>query len=112
MSAAKTLAAQCALVSTASLLLVGGGWGQIAQVALSIIAGLFVLAIFVPPPEEKRGPVATLISRMVLVYVVAVSAYTGHLIIATVLAVSWLVIYAKAIQVKVSAKESDTDGLS
>lgn len=91
MTKAKIFAVMALTVACASLLLLGGGLERIGQVMLSVYALLVTLTVFAKDPDQKKSIFILVPARLSFAYVVCVSAYTGHMIIAFTLAIAWIV---------------------
>lgn len=88
------LIAMACTVVCATLLLLGGGMERIGQVALAVYAVLIamttLLVIFGKDSTPETPLSLKILARASYLYVVAASAFTGHMIIAFVLASSWV----------------------
>ena len=93
MTNTKTLIVMAGTVVCASLLLLGGGLERIGQVALSVYAVVIFLTIFVKHPGPSVPFEIKILARSSFLYVVAAAAYTEHMVIAFVLAISWVLVW-------------------
>lgn len=94
MSHIKTLIAMACTVACASFLLLGGGMERVGQVGLAVYAALMLVLMILSAFVKDMGPESPMpikiLGRGSYLYVVAASAFTGHMIIAFVLAISWV----------------------
>ncbi len=90
----KSLISMACMVACASFLWLGGGMERIAQVGLAVYAVLIVLltvlTMFNKVPIVEPPVAIKIAGRASYLYVVAVSAFTDHMVIALVLAISWV----------------------
>lgn len=101
MTSIKAVITMLVTVLCASLLLLGNGFERVGQVALSIYALLMCLVLLADQSQSAKVPVTPLpvkyLARICFLYVVVVSAYTGHMVIAFVLALTWIIAWAQRV---------------
>ncbi|MFG0917255.1 hypothetical protein [Pseudomonas sp. CJQ_11] len=90
----KSLISMACMVACASFLLMGGGMERVGQVGLVVYAVLIVfltaLTMLAKVPVVESPVAVKIAGRASYLYVVAVSAFTEHMVIALVLAISWV----------------------
>lgn len=101
MTSIKAVITMLVTVLCASLLLLGAGFERVGQVALSIYTLLMCLVLFADQSQSAKAQITALplkyLARACFLYVVVVSAYTGHMVIAFVLALTWIIAWAQRV---------------
>lgn len=101
MTTIKALIAMTVTVLCASLFFLEGGLERVGQVALSIYALLCCSILFAGESQSAKPPATSwpvrYLARVCFLYVVVVSAYTSHMVIAFVLALTWIIAWAQRV---------------
>lgn len=110
MTKTKIFTVMALTVACASLLLLDGGLERIGQVMLSVYALLVTLTVFAKDQDPEKSIFILVPARLSFAYVVCVSAYTGHMVIAFTLAVAWIVGWLVRTSRKLEAEKAQSKG--